>query len=473
MHLGCTSSVFSGIVRSILVVEMAIVASGCGENETTTNGRQLAWTQPASSAEEVRALAFRLYLDGTLSTISAVECPTRAAAGFECSGTLPGGLNGTHTLELSAVMGAIEGPRSAPLTVTLGMGLAVRSGISATEAPTPLRADTIEACASGAMRDCYELHRVGSALNRVTTLAASPDGSTVFVADSDVVQTISADGRETLFALNARPQHSVSITGIAVDPGFARTRSVFISWLEMSSTGESSLNVTRYRELAGTLGESATILSGVRVPADSSAPLAVDSEGSVYVGVPAARMATSRRASIEESGVVLRLNRDGLIPGTSPVASPILAIGFEAPSGLSVDEEDRLWLTGSRSGWASSIARLTDSAGRTWPTLPDLVTLRSAVASRDDLKIAFTRSSSSSTRDAFVVTGGRLFKAIRSQDGRSIDLRELTLDPRVSVLNVAAGRGSMYVVAEADGSTSVFQVDPQRETSRDLQRAEP
>jgi len=52
------------------------------------------------------------------------------------------------------------------------------------------------------------------------------------------------------------------------------------------------------------------------------------------------------------------------------------------------------------------------------------------------------------------------------------DLRELTLDPRVSVLNVAAGRGSMYVVAEVDGSTSVFQVDPRRDYVANLQRAE-
>jgi hypothetical protein len=370
-------------------------------------------------------------------------------------------------------MGAIEGPRSAPLTVTLGMGLAARSGISAVEVPTPLHADTIDACASGAPRDCYQLRRVGSALTRVTTLAATPDASAVFVADADVVRTISADGRETLFTLNASNQHSVSITGIAVDPDFARTRSVFIAWLETSSSGESSLNVTRYRELAGTLGEGATILSGVRVPADSSVPLAIDSEGSVYVGLPAARMATPRRASIEESGVVLRLNRDGLIPGTSQVASPILAIGFEVPSGLAVDDKDRLWLTGSRSGWASSIARLTDSAGRTWPTLPDLVALRSAVSSQDEIKIAFTRSSSSSMSDALVARGGRLFKAIRSQDGRSLDLRELTLDPRVSVVNVAAGRDSMYLIAEVDGSTSVFQVRTRRDSSRELQRAEP
>jgi hypothetical protein len=174
MHLGRTSSVFSRVLRSIPMVAIALAASSCGDETTKDGSQQLGWIQPASSAEEVRALTFRLYLDGALSTISAVECPTRAATGFECSGTLPDGLTGTHTLELSAVMGTIEGPRSAPFTVTLGTRLAARSGISSMAAVPPLHNETIEACASGAPSDCYEWHRVGSALSRVTAIAATP-----------------------------------------------------------------------------------------------------------------------------------------------------------------------------------------------------------------------------------------------------------------------------------------------------------
>lgn len=80
---------------------------------------RLAWSQAASSTQQLQALTFRLYVDRALSTLTSVNCDTRTNSGpYECSGQLPN-ISGTRMLEVSAVLNGVEGPRSAPLTVTI------------------------------------------------------------------------------------------------------------------------------------------------------------------------------------------------------------------------------------------------------------------------------------------------------------------------------------------------------------------
>src|SRR5262245_63378005 len=109
------------------------------------------------------------------------------------------------------------------------------------------------------------------------------------------------------------------------------------------------MGITRYREVAGTLGESATIVSGLSFREDAIAPMAVDREGYLYVALPAPAdtAGLNSDAIAEQTGRVLRFTRDGLVPPTNRGASPVIAEGYATPRGLAVDaQQGRLWLAG-------------------------------------------------------------------------------------------------------------------------------
>ena len=85
-----------------------------------TGGQRLAWDQPASSAQEVAAFQFALFVDSRASALSEVQCgSTRVTAGFPCSGRLPSLAAGQHVLEMTAALGGVVSPRSAALTITV------------------------------------------------------------------------------------------------------------------------------------------------------------------------------------------------------------------------------------------------------------------------------------------------------------------------------------------------------------------
>lgn len=121
-------------VRLVAALSWGCILVACGGNKPTGGpdpvptpaiGTRLAWSQSASSAQQLQSLTYRLYVDRTLSSLSAVSCDTRGNGGmFECSGQLPSNISGTRVLELSAVLNGTEGPRSAPLTVRIGAATA-------------------------------------------------------------------------------------------------------------------------------------------------------------------------------------------------------------------------------------------------------------------------------------------------------------------------------------------------------------
>jgi hypothetical protein len=81
-------------------------------------GERLAWNQAADSIAQLKSLTFRLYIDGTESTLAATQCDeVPGPLGFECSGMLPPISSGQHLLELTSVLGGVESQRSPSLLV--------------------------------------------------------------------------------------------------------------------------------------------------------------------------------------------------------------------------------------------------------------------------------------------------------------------------------------------------------------------
>jgi hypothetical protein len=167
-----------------------------------------------------------------------------------------------------------------------------------------------------------------------------------------------------------------AIVGMAIDPAFETTRAVYLAWTELQRDGSRALSLTRFRYVGATLGEGATIVTGLPVPEGASAPLAVDGEGLVYLALPS--LDASRRAGREGAwnGFIVRFGPDGRVPDANRAASPILAVGFSRPSSIAVDHGNRrLWAAGMRSGEEHALVTLAleGGPGTVWPRQPDFV----------------------------------------------------------------------------------------------------
>src|SRR5262245_41124806 len=183
---GVRRAVFCGLVSSVLV-------PGCGGNDgdsqsssqpiTVRGGERLGWDQVADSITELRSLTFRLYIDGRISTLSAVSCiEVLRATGAQCSGQLPSMSSGQHVLELTSLLSGVESNRSGRLLVTVDGGTTSaptpEPGRDGPPAPAPpptpprgVRTSELEnstICSNEPPMDCYGIHVIASDLGAVT-----------------------------------------------------------------------------------------------------------------------------------------------------------------------------------------------------------------------------------------------------------------------------------------------------------------
>ena len=386
---GVKRALSCGLLSSVLVI-------GCGGDDgdsqsssgpvTIRGGERLSWDQAAASITELRSLAFRLYIDGRVSSLSDTSCiEVLRATGAQCSGQLPAMSSGQHVLELTSVMGGVESNRSGRLLVTVPGGPTSGPPMDGpAPAPTPAPAprgvaspeqsalENSTVCSDEPPMDCYGVHVIAGGLGDVTALSPMPDGRVMFIESGQHVRIINSDADGDAIALAAVNNHQ--LTGLAIDTQFEKSQSVFIAWTELVR-GVPVLNITRYRELGNVLGEGATIVTGLPVAPDSLTPLAVDDEGLIYVAVPADRSASGPRF-LGEAGAVMRFDRDGRVPSSNQHASPIVAEGYPTPLALAIERPTQtVWLTGGDSQELGEVAVLgipALSRGR-WPSRPSAV----------------------------------------------------------------------------------------------------
>jgi hypothetical protein len=124
------------IASALAIAAVSALTMGCGGNapqppvvtppagnETITGSEQIGWDQRAGDTVELAAIRYALYVDGTRSELTGINCAAAAsAAGYACSARLPRLSAGAHTLELASFVqdGALlESSRSAALHVTV------------------------------------------------------------------------------------------------------------------------------------------------------------------------------------------------------------------------------------------------------------------------------------------------------------------------------------------------------------------
>jgi hypothetical protein len=256
------------------------------------------------------------------------------------------------------------------------------------------------------------------------------------------------------------------ITALAVPPDFERSRAVFVAWSEPSPGGGEMLNITRYRELAGTLGEGATIVNGLPLPPNGTAPMAVDDAGFVYVALPVARASTDTPDIAALEGFILRFDFDGGVPPTNPSTSPVWAHGYSRPAALVWEGAARvLWLAGTDPRWPSPVSWLAVDAGDgvEWPRRPLQVAVPSSASPSTGalpLLTVTTDSDPARTKRLWLVQGADDFRWTALGQGQdSLRLDPLSIEGLGPVAGLADGPDdSLTVIRETDAGQAASEI---------------
>ena len=432
-----------------------------GDPVPVRGSQRLGWDQPAASLEALLAHTFNLYVDDNLATFVDPRCTeTRTSGGYQCSGGLPSLPAGIHEVVVTSVFNGIESRRSAPLVIDVlpsgqlgafvspkgsaGQPAENAGGVCATESPH---------------EECYDVDTVASNLGPVTMLASAPDGRLLFVESETRVRVV-ANG-----ALLTQPAFAVQdgksrIVGLAVDNHFSESHAVFLSSTEPARNGGPSLRVTRYREIANSLGEGITIIDALPFSDDAVAPMVVDREGQLYLALPDAAVAT-RAVGLDASfaGALVRFDRDGRISRLGTQASPVFSYGYSRPTFVTVDPiNGRLWMGGS-TATTQAVSGIDLGAVKTqlWPLRPFSI---DTSWSRADPAVPVGRdfAFSENARDGagLFASDGQLFLTSLTADGGLIARGRLALGQGVPVRVASGTAGSWYVsVVTPEGTSAI------------------
>lgn len=297
-----------------------------------------------------------------------------------------------------------------------------------------------------AITGCHRTAGVITRAGEINAVASTPNGAVWFIEDSRHVYTTNGNALDLGPSLAAeRP--AVQLAGISIGSNFQQTRWVFLEEIETLPDGRRELTIARYRELANTLAERAAIVTGIRLPARGNAPFTVDTEGRIYIAVPA-----QDEGNEPYGGAVLAFEADGTTLTGSRLGSPILSHGFSNPTGLLWDSlTGYLWLSGTSQGTGSMVARTPARSldSREWPAVPAHLTIVPASGA------VARRAGDTGATNAQVLgltAGAGRFLRLDRDPAQAV---EMMLDTSETVSAVTSGPGGvLYGVARSAGSSA-------------------
>ena len=305
---------------------------GGGSGETISGRERLGWDQPALNAAELATYRFAVHVDDVRSEMSEVTCGSTAGPnGFACSGRLPAMSPGAHRLELTTFVasgdGILESTKSPALQVTVTGASSPVDAVHLQDGETLATSDGIRLAAQ----------LVADGLDNPSDLAITPDGR-VFVAQQHGVVVLDRESARIALSDSGHP------LSIALDPGFARTRQVYV--IEAVPAGDTvTFRTSRYRELGGRLIERLVLLPELAAANEPKAALRFGPDGRLYAAFDDGGSADAAMKLSEWNGKVLRLEADGRTPADQPSASPVLVSALKSPRGLAwTPDGATMWL---------------------------------------------------------------------------------------------------------------------------------
>ncbi|MFB9596606.1 PQQ-dependent sugar dehydrogenase, partial [Saccharothrix longispora] len=206
---------------------------------------------------------------------------------------------------------------------------------------TPVTVTTGAACATA----LCSITRVATDTDLPWGLATLPGGQVLYGRRDafDIVRLDPATGAKTSLGRVpgvAGTDGEGGVLGIAVAADFTAD-----PWVYVMHTSPTDNRVVRIRYTGGVLtGTPQVLLTGIpRNKYHNGGRLRFGPDGKLYVATGDGQNGTWAQDLDNLAGKVLRVNRDGTVPGDNPFGTPVWSYGHRNPQGLAFDSRGRLW----------------------------------------------------------------------------------------------------------------------------------
>jgi glucose/arabinose dehydrogenase len=204
-----------------------------------------------------------------------------------------------------------------------------------TPSPPPVSSGTVVTTQDGVR---FRVEIVATGLDIPWSLNFAPDRRLFVTERPGRILILDLGTRTSQLALtldDVFAQGEAGALGLALDPGFAETKLVYLYYTARTPGGAAVNRIVRYREVGGQLGERALLLDNI--PANGihdGGRLRFGPDGLLYATAGDAANSAFAQDLASPGGKFLRLNPDGTTPRDNPSGSNVYSLGHRNPQGL-------------------------------------------------------------------------------------------------------------------------------------------
>ena len=231
----------------------------------------------------------------------------------------------------------------------------------------------------------FGIEIVATGLEAPGSLAFAPDGRLFLAEGPGRIRVLTSGGPAPAPVLALQPEPAFALTGasaagwptisgLALDPEFARNGYVYLLQTDDWYRGAPAARLVRYRAGGNALLRTGTLLDGLP-PASlhGGGRLRFGPDGLLYVTLGDARDADAAQDLAAYGGKVLRLRADGTTPRDNPFASPIYSWGHRDPRAIDWHPlTGTLWVAEPGAARGGELNRIEPGGNYGWPIAEDL-----------------------------------------------------------------------------------------------------